>query len=102
MKFKKYGRLADLHSFELLKQRAKETESVMFNQYISKIEESILNNPKVFWLYMKSKNQTNAIVALVVEKISAICLEISFILILFTAQFVTVKYLQLMSKATYT
>ncbi|CAK1555973.1 unnamed protein product [Leptosia nina] len=55
----KYNNLCDYESFILLRERAKALEREMFTDYIARIEESIVKNPKAFWSYVKSKKQSN-------------------------------------------
>lgn len=59
-KFKTYGNLSDQNSFIILRDRARLMESEMYNDYIKNIENSIRMNPRAFWSYAKSKNQSNA------------------------------------------
>ncbi|CAF4761859.1 unnamed protein product [Pieris macdunnoughi] len=59
LKFKKYKNLSDHHSFVVLRQRVKDLEKELFNNYISGIESNIKRNPKAFWAYVKSKKQSN-------------------------------------------
>ncbi|KAJ8723720.1 hypothetical protein PYW07_007700 [Mythimna separata] len=60
-KYKNYGNLSDYHSFSLLRNRAKQLESVCFDVYMEKIETSIAKNPKCFWSYIKSKRSVNSL-----------------------------------------
>lgn len=59
-KYKTYGNLSDYQSFSMLRQRAIIIEKESFKSYITKIEKSIIDNPKNFWSYIKSKNKSNA------------------------------------------
>lgn len=58
--FKTYGNSYDRDSFIILRERARTMENDMYNVYIKKIENSIKENPRAFWSYVKSKNQSNA------------------------------------------
>lgn len=57
-KFKKYRNLSDYQSFIILRQRAKDIERDMFDNYIAKIESDIRDNPRAFWRYVKSRKQS--------------------------------------------
>ncbi|CAK1580774.1 unnamed protein product [Parnassius mnemosyne] len=58
-KFKLYGNLSDYQSFSLLRKRANQLERVCFESYIDKIESSITSNPKIFWSFIKSRNNAS-------------------------------------------
>ncbi|KAJ8717226.1 hypothetical protein PYW08_005625 [Mythimna loreyi] len=59
-KYKTYHNLSDYHSFSLLRTRAIEVEKSCFDTYMAKIESAIINNPRSFWSYVKSKRTVNA------------------------------------------
>lgn len=59
-KFKKYRNISDYESFVILRQRSKELENKLFNDYIAKIESNICQNPKAFWSYVKSKRSSSS------------------------------------------
>ncbi|KAF9798354.1 hypothetical protein SFRURICE_017514 [Spodoptera frugiperda] len=58
-KYKTYKNLSDYHSFSVLRTRAIEVEKSCFNTYMAKIESAIINNPRSFWSYVKSKRTVN-------------------------------------------
>lgn len=59
-KYKTYGNSYDLDSFILLRQRGRLLEDEMYKCYISNIESCIKENPRAFWSFIKSKNQSNS------------------------------------------
>lgn len=59
-KYKKYRHASDFQAFTLLRQRIKDLEKSLFNDYITKIEQGFLKNPKAFWSYIKAKKCSNA------------------------------------------
>ncbi|KAL0870443.1 hypothetical protein ABMA27_005440 [Loxostege sticticalis] len=46
--------------FSLLRKRVKNLEKQCYESYLQKAENSIINNPKTFWSYIKSLNSTNS------------------------------------------
>ncbi|KAF9411397.1 hypothetical protein HW555_009798 [Spodoptera exigua] len=58
-RYKTYRNISDYHSFSLLRNRVIELEKSCFNTYMANIESAITKNPKYFWSYIKSKNNTN-------------------------------------------
>lgn len=60
-KFKVYGNLADLHSFQLLRDRVKYLEKECYNSYMKSIEDSIEKHPKTFWSYVNARSKGNAV-----------------------------------------
>lgn len=60
-KFKTYGNKSDELTFTILRARAKEIETECYNYFIKKTEESIKNNPKHFWSFMKSKSKSSSL-----------------------------------------
>ncbi|KAL0881825.1 hypothetical protein ABMA27_001603 [Loxostege sticticalis] len=59
-KYKKYGNSYDRDSFILLRDRVRIMEQSMYNTYIKNIENSIKKDPRAFWSYVKSKNNSNS------------------------------------------
>lgn len=60
-KFKRYGKRSDEESFKLLRDRAKNLENTCYRKYIKLVEDSIQNNPKQFWSYIKSKKKSSSL-----------------------------------------
>lgn len=60
-KFKTYGNRSDEESFKMLRKRARIVEKDCYAAYIKSVENSISNNPKHFWSFIKSKSKSNAI-----------------------------------------
>lgn len=60
IKVKRYGNPMDKLSFELLRARCDKLRKENFNNYISKIEESVISNSKLFWSYIKQKRQNKS------------------------------------------
>ncbi|KAL0860199.1 hypothetical protein ABMA27_010506 [Loxostege sticticalis] len=60
-KYKIYGNLSDLQTFELLSNRAILLETRCYNDYMNRIENSIPTNPKSFWTYVGSKGKSQSI-----------------------------------------
>lgn len=55
-KFRIYGNSADGQSFKLLRDRCKTLEKQCYRSYISSVENSLKDNPKMFWSFVKSKS----------------------------------------------
>lgn len=60
-RFNLYGNKSDEYTFKLLRKRAKTMESECYTNYLSLTEQSIKNNPKHFWSFVKSRYNSNAI-----------------------------------------
>lgn len=58
-KYKTYGNRGDYLTFCLLRKRAKSLETECFKSYVSRTEDSISTNPKIFWSYVKSLSKTS-------------------------------------------
>lgn len=54
-KYKTYGNLSDYQSFSTLRKRVYDLEKDCFEKYIQHIESSIVENPKAFWTFVKTK-----------------------------------------------
>jgi hypothetical protein len=57
LKYKTYGSLSDFQTFSLLRRRAKMLEDTCYKEYISRVENAVVDNPKYFWSYAKSLNK---------------------------------------------
>lgn len=62
-KYKIYKSRTDYNTFSLLRERAERVERNCYDQYISKIEASIISNPKLFFSYVKGKSKSNSLPA---------------------------------------
>ncbi|CAG9137015.1 unnamed protein product [Plutella xylostella] len=51
-------------SASVLKSRAKSIESICYDKYITKVEDSIKSNPKMFWSFFKNKCKSNTLPSL--------------------------------------
>ncbi|CAG9103056.1 unnamed protein product [Plutella xylostella] len=60
-KFKTYGNISDELSFKTLRDRAKKVENECYANYIRSIESAIVQNPKAFWSYVKSKREGSSV-----------------------------------------
>lgn len=61
-KYRTYGNISDYNTFSLLRRRAKSTEEICYRDYLRKTEESITDNPKLFWSFIKAnKKGSNAL-----------------------------------------
>lgn len=60
-KFKIYGNQSDLISFKILRERFKSLEKTCYQNYINYVEDSIKDNPKRFWSYIKNRNKSTQI-----------------------------------------
>lgn len=58
-KFKQYGNRCDLESMKLLRSRAKDLESKCYSDYVASIENSIVDNPKNFFGFVKARLKSN-------------------------------------------
>ncbi|KAL0822801.1 hypothetical protein ABMA28_004807 [Loxostege sticticalis] len=56
-KYRTYGNISDYDTFSLLRKRAKALEQECYKAYLKKSEESIIENPKMFWSFIKSNKQ---------------------------------------------
>lgn len=60
-KFKTYSNISDELSFKTLRDRAKKVENECYANYIRSIESAIVQNPKAFWSYVKSKREGSSV-----------------------------------------
>lgn len=56
-KYRTYGNHSDYETFSLLRKRSKAIEADCYQAYIKKTENSIVQNPKLFWTYIKSNKK---------------------------------------------
>ncbi|KAL0820084.1 hypothetical protein ABMA28_006029 [Loxostege sticticalis] len=63
-KYRIYGNASDNNTFSLLRKRAKVLEQQCYSAYLDKAENSIIENLKMFWTFLKSnKKGTNSLPA---------------------------------------
>jgi hypothetical protein len=58
-KFRVYGNRSDEQSFKILRDRCKALEKDCYRAYINTVEDSLKDNPKMFWSFIKSKSSSN-------------------------------------------
>jgi hypothetical protein len=58
-KWKQYNQQSDYDSFSFLRSRAKDLEKMCYESYIRTVENKIKLNPKYFWTYVKSKQDSS-------------------------------------------
>lgn len=59
-KFKVYGNYDDYETFSILRNRAKKLEHECYTAYLSTIESAIIEDPKLFWRYVKLNKGTSS------------------------------------------
>lgn len=61
VKYNRYGNKSDEYTYKLLRDRVNRLEASCYEKYMQLTEDSILENPKLFWTYVKNRSQSHTL-----------------------------------------